>query len=280
MAIPPAYQLALDMYEIDAEVMERRAETWRLLEPLLGTLIDRHFAKVIEYTPYYQELISKNRERLRGVIVEYTTRLFTAPLDEQFAADAQERVAAEIESGCDMRTRGAVAQSIITNFHRELLSRRGLSRRRALRATDTASRILMMDAATAVVLHHNATAKAARARGNDLWLAINDFGEAVKTIRTSMEAAVAALGDNAGDLAILASRASGEAGTAAKSAENAAGHVNTIAAAAEELSASISSVYGQATGSADAAIKATRRAPRTPSNPSPKPWRASDPWLA
>jgi methyl-accepting chemotaxis protein len=169
----------------------------------------------------------------------------------------------EIELGCDMQSRGALAQTIITSLHRELLNRRGLSRRKALRATDTASRLLMMDAARAQALHYEAEMKAARERGNELRRAINDFGEAVKTIRASMEAAVTALGQNANDLAILASRASGEAGTAAQSAENAAGHVNTIAAAAEELSASISSVYSQATGSAEAAIRAADHAART-----------------
>ena len=263
MAIPAAYQLALDMYEIDAGVMERRSAAWKLLEPVLGAILDRHFANLRKRMPSYDDVIARNGALWRSIVLKYTNKLFTAPFDDQFVIDTQERVGAETELGCDIRVRMSITQWIITNFHRELLKRRWLSPFTALAAIDTVTRILLMDTANAQVLHHNAEMKRARARGNELWRAINDFGGAMKTIREAMDTAITSLGQHAGELAAVANRASGEAATAAQSAQNAAGHVNTIAAAAEQLSASICSVYGQASGSAEAATKAAAHAART-----------------
>jgi hypothetical protein len=102
MAIRPSYQLGLDMFEIDDEVMALRSEVWRFLAPLIDGILDRHFAKVVKYTPFYEALIKERGELWRGIIVGGTSRLFLSPFDEAFVADARARVKAEIELGCDM----------------------------------------------------------------------------------------------------------------------------------------------------------------------------------
>ena len=52
--------------------------------------------------------------------------LFLNPFDEKFVEDALERVEIEIGfTAADMRTRGTIAQSILTNFSRELQGRSG-----------------------------------------------------------------------------------------------------------------------------------------------------------
>ena len=76
--------------------------------------------------------------------------------DDEFVNDVRERVEAEIKLCCDMRTRGTLTQSILTNFNRALLGRYGFSRRKALRLTDVAERILMMGTAIAMGLHYRA----------------------------------------------------------------------------------------------------------------------------
>ena len=80
------------------------------------------------------------------------SRLFLNPFDEKFAEDALERVEIEIGLAADMWTRGTISQSILTNFSRELQRRFWLSRRKALRLTDVAQRVLTLDASNAVVL--------------------------------------------------------------------------------------------------------------------------------
>jgi methyl-accepting chemotaxis protein len=263
MPIPVSFQLALDMYEIDDEVMSLRSEVWRFLAPLMRTILDRHFAKVLKYTPFYEGLVRENGDPWREILMKYTSRLFLSTVDEQFVRDARERVDAELKLGLDMRARGAIAQSIITSFHRALLNRYGLSRRRALRLTDVAQRVLMMDSANALVLYYRTEVRDATARGNELWQAINDFGDAIKTARASTASAVASLAENADNLTAFAGRASQEAATASSAAHGTAQNVSTIAAAAEQLSASISNVYGQATGSAEIAEQAATHAART-----------------
>jgi methyl-accepting chemotaxis protein len=263
MPIRSSYQLALDMFEIDDEVISLRSEVWRLLEPLMGAILDRHFAKVLKYTPFYDELIRKKGDLWRETIVTYTSRLFLKPFDEQFINDVRERVEAEIRLGCDMRTRGSVTQSILTDFDRALINRYGLSRRKALRLTNVAQRVLMMDCANALVLHYRAEVLGASARSNELLQAINDYGDAVKSVRSSVASAVDSLAENADKLNDFASRSSEEAGTASSAAHRTAENVSAIAAAAEELSASISDVHGQAIGSAKIAEKAAAHATRT-----------------
>jgi methyl-accepting chemotaxis protein len=263
MPIRSSYQLALDMYEIDDEVTSLRGEVWRYLEPLMGTILDRHFAKVLKYTPFYEGLINEKGDLWRETIVRYTSKLFLRPFDEEFVNDARARVKNEIELGCDMRTRGSLAQSIITNFHRALLGRYGLSRRRALRLTDVAQRVLLMDCANALALHYRAEVLAAEARSNEVMQAIKNFGDGIKTVRSTMASAVDSLAENAGKLDGFAGRWSKEADTANHAAHGTAESISTIAAAAEQLSASIANVHGQATGSAKIAEKAAAHAKRT-----------------
>jgi methyl-accepting chemotaxis protein len=263
MPLRPSYQLAIDMFEIDDEAMSLRSEVWCLLAPLMDTILDRHFAKVLKYTPFYDELIKEKGDLWRGIIVNSTSRLFLNALDEEFVKDVRERVEAEIKLGCDMRTRCTLTQSLLTSFSRALLGRLGLSRRRALRLVDVAQRILMMDTAIAVGLHYRAEVVAAGARGNELLQAINEFGNSVKAVRTSVGAAVGSLAGNADKLSGFAGRSSLEAGTASTAAHSTAESVATIAAAAEQLSASIAEVHGRATGSAKIAEQAAVHATRT-----------------
>jgi methyl-accepting chemotaxis protein len=263
MPLRPSYQLSLDMFEIDDEAMSLRAEAWRFLAPLIDGILDRHFAKVLKYTPFYDELIKEKGDLWRRIIINSTSRLFLNPFDEEFVKDVRERVEAEIKLGCDMRTRCTLTQSILTSFSRALLGQFGLSRRRAVRLLDVAQRILVMDTAIAMGLHYRAEAVAAGARGNELLQAINDFGNAVKAGRESVGAVVGSLAENADKLSGFAGRSSLEAGAASTAAHSTAESVATIAAAAEELSASIAEVHGRATGSAEIAEQAAAQATRT-----------------
>jgi methyl-accepting chemotaxis protein len=263
MPIRSSYQLALDMFEIDGEAESLRSEVWRFLGPLMRPILDRHFAKVLKYTPFYEKLIKENGDLWRDIIVKYTSRLFLNAFDEEFVKDARDRVEAEIKLGCDMRARGSVTQSILTNFSRSLVDRYGLSRRRALRLTDAATRILMMDCANALVLHYRAEVVDASARDNKVLQAINEYGDAVKAVRSTVASAVTSLAENADKLNEFAGRSSAEAGTARSAARSTADSVSTIAAAAEQLSVSIAEVHGQATGSAKIAEKAAAHATRT-----------------
>jgi hypothetical protein len=99
-----------------------------------------------------------------------------------------------------MRTRGTIAQFILTNFSRELQRRFWLSRRKALQLTDVAQRVLTLDAANAIVLHYSARVRAAKERGNELSGAIKDFDDAVKSVRSFVSDAEQSFGDNAAKL--------------------------------------------------------------------------------
>jgi methyl-accepting chemotaxis protein len=263
MPIPVPYLIGLQMYEIDDEVLALRAEVWRYLGPMMDMICDRHFAKILKFTPFYEEALKESAEEWRRLVIHYTSRLFLNPFDEKFAEDALERVEIEIGLAADMRTRGTIAQSILTNFSRELRRRYGLSRRKALQLTDVAQRVLTLDASNAIVLHYTAQVRAAKKRGNELSGAIKKFDKAIKTGRSYVSNAVQSLTDNAAKLARLAGSATQGSGVATKAALNTATNVSTMAAAVEQLSSSLGNISAQAVDGAQVAEKAAARAVHT-----------------
>ena len=263
MPIPAPYLLGLQMYEIDDEALALRAEVWRYLGPMMDMICDRHFAKILKFTPFYEESLKEGAEEWRRLVIHYTSRLFLNPLDEKFVEDALERVEIEIGLAADMRTRGTIAQSILTNFSRELRRRFGLSRRKALQLTDVAQRVLTLDAANAIVLHYTARVRAAKKRSNEFSGAIKDFDEAIKSVRSLVSDAVQSCSDNAAKLSRLAGSATEESSVASEAARNTATNVSTIAAAVEQLSSSLANISAQAVEGAKVVEKAVARAVRT-----------------
>jgi methyl-accepting chemotaxis protein len=263
MPIPAPYLVGLQMYEIDDEALALRAEVWRHLAPMMDTICDRHFAKILKFTPFYEESLKETAEQWRRHVIYYTSRLFLNPFDEKFVEDALERVEIEIGLAEDMRTRGTITQSILTNFSRELQRRFWLSRRKALQLTDVAQRVLTLDAANAIVLHYSARVRAAKKRGNELSGAIKDFDEAVNSVRSFVSDAEQSFSDNAAKLSRLAGSASEESSAATEAALNTAMNISTIAAAVEKLSSSLGNISAQALDGAQIAEKAVARAVQT-----------------
>jgi methyl-accepting chemotaxis protein len=263
MPIPAPYLIGLQMYEIDDEALALRAEVWRHLGPMMDMICDRHLAKIVKFTPSYEESLKETAEQWRRLVIHYTSRLFLNPFDERFVEDALERVEIEIGLAADMRTRGTIAQTILTNFSRELERRFWLSRRKALQLTDVAQRVLTLDAANAIVLHYSARVRAAKKRGNELSGAIKDFDDAVKSVRSFVSDAEQSFSDNAATLSRLAGSASQESGAAADAARNTAMNVSTIATAVEKLSASLGNISAQALDGAQDVEKAVARAVQT-----------------
>lgn len=263
MPIPAPYLLGLQMYEIDDEALALRAEVWRYLGPMMDTICDRHFAKILRFTPSLEGSLNESAQEWRRIVIHYTSRLFLNPLDENFVEDALERVEIEIRLAADMRTRGTIAQSILTNFSRELQRRFWLSRRKALQLADVAQRVLTLDAASAIALHYTARVRTAKKRGNELSGAIKDFDDAVKSVRSFVSDAAQSLSDNATKLSRLAGRAAEESSVATEAAVNTATNASTIAAAVEQLSSSLRNISGQAVDGAQVGEKAVARAVQT-----------------
>ena len=226
---------------------------------MMDVICDRHFAKILKFTPSLEGALKESADEWRRVVIHYTSRLFLNPYDEKFAENALERVEIEVGLAADMRTRGTIAQSILTNFSRELQRRFWLSRRKALQLTDVAQRVLTLDAANAIVLHYTARVQAAKKRGNELSGAIKEFDEAVKSVRSFVSEAVQSLSDNAAKLSRLAGRAAEESSVATEAALSTATNASTIAAAVEQLSSSLGNISGQAVDGAQVGEKAVAR---------------------
>jgi hypothetical protein len=153
MAIEPGFQVRLGIYGIDAEVLTRRAEIWRLLAPRLDTIIAAYLENVLRVAPLYRKRMDEGRKSYTEGIKFYTERLFDNPYDERWVQDAYDRAAGEAKAGLDMRARSAVSIALLHDLSETVASRHRFSPRKCMRIMDAATRIFMLDNANAVACH-------------------------------------------------------------------------------------------------------------------------------
>ena len=255
MPVPPAYQVGLTLYQIDAETLARRREVWDILGPHLDAIIERHYALVLRGAPFLADKIrnrsgSPEDSPYKYLILKYTERLFCNPFDDAWVQDCKDHVEAEIKLGHDMRSRSGVAQSILTEFIELVAARRFQSRSHALRLVDAATRVLTLDAATAVSIHYSFTFRDSKRRSEALAKAMTDFGSIARNVRQTVGTTATSLGDASAALSGLAEGASAQAIAAAAAAENTSLNAGEMAAASAQLTTSIAEIHGQASRSA------------------------------
>jgi methyl-accepting chemotaxis protein len=246
MALPRAAEMGLKIYGLDPETLALRAEVWAIIAPQISEIVRSYVVASLEYTPFYRDTLNENADRIEHLICEYTEKLFSRPFDEDWIADAKDRVRAEIELGFDMRNRGVISHYILTHLGQALHARWRISKGRALKLLDVATRILMLDEANAVILHYDIQVRAARGHRDQLEAAIRQFQVSVQDVRQTLEKGVVALTKASTELTKYATDASMQRDSAAKAAYDTVSHVSHIAAATEELNASIEEIRRQA----------------------------------
>lgn len=256
MSIPSAYQLALEAFDLDDDTSCMRREVWEILAPRMDNAVRRYFERSNRIAPYYREILHKNPDRHREIIVTYTGRLFQNQFDAQWVADCKARADAEASLGLDMRGRGVIAQCILAEFHDAVTRRHRYSSRTASRLLDTAERVLLLDMANASVVHHHAEVRKAKAQANQLDAAIVNFAETIENVRDAVLSAVELLGQSSSRLTTIAGNAASYAAAGTKAADMVASQVGNMAASAEELAASIKEVRRQAVFSVASADEA------------------------
>jgi hypothetical protein len=260
MALEPAFQVRLGIYEIDAEVRAMRPEIWALLAPHLGSFLHRHMQKVQIKVPFYKDLFARIGDQLEALSFEYTKRLFLNEFDEQWVRDAYDRADAEIKFGIDMRSRGAIWLTILHDFSDVVRRRHRVSVGKAVRILDATARLMVLDVANAVACHSAVQVKRAEARGEELASAIERFSQTIEGLRAGVGSAVTLLATTSHDLTLFADSALNQVAAGGEAADDTAFRIMQIAAATEELTASISEIRAQATVSAEKARAAALQA--------------------
>src|ERR1044072_3990803 len=133
MAVAPAYQVGLTLYQIDEETMATRREAWEIMAPHLDAIIERHYALVLRGAPFLADKILNRTGRpddspYKQLIIKYTERLFCNPFDDSWVQDCKDHAEAEVKLGHDLRSRAGVAQSLLMEFPRLVAGRPFLSR--------------------------------------------------------------------------------------------------------------------------------------------------------
>lgn len=263
MTIPTAFQIGLNLFQIDQETLASRQAAWNVLGPQMPAIIDRHYELLFKHAPFFIELVRKNGGAYKENTIKYTEDLFCRPLDGEWVKGVQERARIEKELGHDIRSRPGMNAYLLQEFGALLAQQRLMPRAKAVRLYDCASRLFNLDTATAVSIHYNFQLRNSRADGDRVSGAVSSFGETVQTVRRSVSHAVDRLSATSNDLTTLAESASAQSNTAAEAASSTAANVGTIAAATEELNASIANIHDQATSSANLAREAVAHSERT-----------------
>jgi methyl-accepting chemotaxis protein len=262
MTLEPSFQVRLGIYEIDAEVLALRPEIWALLEPHLDPILSRHIQKVLTHVPRYRTHFARFGDELAALHLEYTKRLFLNEFDEQWVQDAYDRANKEIEFGVDMRSRGAIWQTIIHEFSKIVRRRYRFSVAKAVRILDATTRLMVLDVANAVACHDIEQVKQAKVRGEELARAIEEFSYRVEGLRSGVGSAVSLLAATSDDLGRYSDTALNQIASGGKAADDTAFRIIKIAAATEELTASIAEIHAQAGTSAEKAREAASQAAR------------------
>jgi methyl-accepting chemotaxis protein len=265
MAIEPGFQVRLGIYRITPEVDALRSEIWQLLAPHLPSIVEAHHDNVIRCAPFYKERVEKDRATLTRIIVEGTKKLCLDPFDEEWVKYAYARARSEMDSGFDMRSRGAISASILAHLN-EHIAARYFSASKAIRLADAAVRLFTLDAANAIACHNSLEAERAKTRADELGAAIGEFARAIEGVRMAVETAVTSLGATSNQLAEFANTAAGQVNLASQAAEDTALRITTIAAATEELSAAVEEMHAQTAASAKMTNDAVSHSKQTTSN--------------
>lgn len=246
MSIPSAYQLAIESFSLDQDTLAARREVWHLLAPRMDAAVTRYLQLTDRVAPYYREMVHKNIEQHREMIVAYTAKLFQNEFDAQWVADTKERAKSEMSIGHDMRSRGVVARCILAELHEAVRKRYRYSARKVSQLIDIAERTLLLDMANAVVIHHHAEGKIANTHADRLDGAIVNFGATIENVRRAVALAVEVLSNSSSHLTAVASHAADYAASGSQAAEIVASNVVNMAASAEELARSIEEIHRQA----------------------------------
>jgi methyl-accepting chemotaxis protein len=246
MRLPPAYQLALDMYELASDTAAVRREIWTVLSPLMSGIINQHRESTKLFAPFYRDLLEKKNAEIAELVSKFTERLFTRPFDEAWVTDTKERAKAERELGFDMRMRTVIAHLILSNLNRALAQMRWTARRRCPELLDFATRVLIMDAANAAIVHFHIEARKAEAKNNQLDNAIVSFGKTIESLRQTIDSAINAIDSTSQQLTHLSGRAVDQVNQGVTSANRAAMNVSQMAAATGDMNTSIVEIRRQA----------------------------------
>ncbi len=255
-----AMAIRLAYYGLDAPTLALRSELWALLEPMLDALLDEQVRLTTTLSPAFTRQLRPDRIKIAR---RYTEILFREPLDADWWEKCGVRAKEEIAAGMDVRSRGAIARIILTGLSRRIGNLHRWNGRKAAALTEAASRLFLLDVASAVFFHTSARIGQAIEKAELVRGAMSDLGSEVEGAGAAMSDAVQRLEQTSASLsesAVAAATGSEQAeGWVLKCAEQ----VSSSASASEELSASLQTIRHQTTISSEKARDAADRAVRS-----------------
>jgi hypothetical protein len=126
MPIPTAFEVRLAAYGITPDVLAARREVWAIVAPGFAAVVNDYLDASVKFAPAVADLTNRHRAEFFEVITGYTAKLFLAPMDEAWVADARARAKFEIDKGLDLRVR---------RWSRRIFCRAGLRRSGAITAS-------------------------------------------------------------------------------------------------------------------------------------------------
>jgi methyl-accepting chemotaxis protein len=254
MAIRLAY------YGLDEPTLALRGELWALLNPILDELLDEQVRLTQKLSPAFTRQLRPDRTKIARQYIEV---LFRESLDPGWWEKCGARAAEEIDAGMDVRSRGAVARITMTGLSHRIGAEYRWNGRKAAALTEAASRLFLMDVASAVFFHTGARIGQAIGKAQLVRGAMSDLGAEVEGAGVAMSDAIYRLEHTSTSLAESAMAAASGSDQAEGWVRKCAEQVSSSASASEELSASLQTIRHQTTISSEKARDAADRAVRS-----------------
>jgi methyl-accepting chemotaxis protein len=255
-----AMAIRLAYYGVDEETLSQRAELWTILKPSLNSFLEEQIRLTTKLSPAFTRQLRPERVQIAR---RYTERLFCDPLDVSWWESCKIRAAEELDAGMDVRSRGAIARIILTGLSRRIGVLHRWNGRKAAQLTEAASRLFLLDVASAVFFHTSARIGQAVEKAELVRGAIHNLGMEVQEAGVAMSGAIERLEHTSCALTDSATVAARSSDDAEKWALECVDQVTSSASASEELSASLRNIRDQTTVSSEKARDAADRAVRS-----------------
>jgi methyl-accepting chemotaxis protein len=254
MAIRLAY------YGLDEPTLALRPALWALLSPILDHLLDEQVRLTTTLSPAFTRQLRPDRTKVARRYIEI---LFREPLDADWWEKCRVRAKEEMEAGMDVRSRGAIARVVMTGLSRRIGEFHRWNGGKAAQLTEAASRLFLLDVASAVFYHTAARIGQAIEKAQIVRGAISDLGAEVQGVGVAMSKAIQRLEHTSVSLAESAMAGAAGSEQAQDWVRKCAEQVSSSASASEELSASLQTIRHQTAISSEKARDAADRAVRS-----------------
>jgi methyl-accepting chemotaxis protein len=258
------FETRRSFYEIDEQVIFLLADTWPIVEPIVGGAIDKVVDKIVAL-PYTQKTAASHADFVKKLEIAHFRILLGGNLDHHCAESCRKTVEKEAALGVDARIRSSAGHFVLKAALKALARKYRFSPAQVAERAAVLSQVISFDIANAMTLHRAAAEHAAQLRRGAIDAAIADFDAAIGAVIEAIKEASVSLTLTSSTLKQVAEETLSRMASASSASTETARRMDATVAATGELSGSIQEIGQQVTDGLGMAQSAAAETERTQS---------------